>query len=71
MANTKHSFDYEYNSGTWDPLCLKCKLGWHALYNNAYENYERTNIGETNIEFINRTVPCITDEEAAIKRLLE
>lgn len=70
MSNTKHDLiwinSYEF--------CVKCKTEWNKLYGDSVkifdykEPYDRNEIA---INFVNRVNPCLTDEEAMIKNLLE
>lgn len=68
MSNINHNIhddDIDAN-----PKCLKCELSWHFLYTKA-SKIRRFFENETAIEYVNKVYPCITDEEAIIKKLLE
>lgn len=68
MSNTNHNvINYE---STFNMFCTKCKCSWDELYYKAFKLKVEYLI-ESNIEIVNRIIPCITDEEAIIKELLE
>jgi hypothetical protein len=68
VPNTNHNFDnFEIE---FDTICLKCKSTWIMLYIVA-QSRKSINKQETKLEFINRVYPCLTDEEALIKKALE
>lgn len=50
--------------------CLKCGQTWERLYYKSLA-FERLNFAVSAIDFVNRALPCLSDEEAIVKKLLE
>jgi hypothetical protein len=66
MQNLKHNFDDNIAF-----ICLKCNCYYSDLYLQAFDGPVEKDSKEGNISFINRVNPCISDEEALIKKALE
>ncbi len=71
MTNTNHKFSDIIPPYHYERYCLKCNRLWHSLYTQAAGSKDRINKDERNIDFVNKVIPCITDEEALIKKALE
>lgn len=54
-------------------ICSRCKTPWIDLYHTVIsnKNNKRLNLEETNLDFVNRCNPCLTDDELIIKNIIE
>lgn len=69
MSNRKHSFrtgdDYRLK-------CKKCGKSGYDLFTEYFANGGKKGCStEVTISYLNKIMPCLTDEEVIIKRLLE
>ncbi len=71
MKNFKHDFIKYNKDKVYDSLCTKCNQSLWLLYDKSCIDYDHSFLNELHVDFINRTNPCITDEEALIKKALE
>jgi hypothetical protein len=66
--NNKHEFVFSTNR---IEFCFKCNERLYNLINAADKANVSQYAGETYGDYVDRAIPCLTDEEIIIKKALE
>lgn len=66
-----NGFKHEFSPAPFQKNCLRCNVPWFELLKKAESTGAKTIIGETNLDYVNRQIYCISDDEYIIKKLLE
>ncbi len=68
MSDRKHKYKRTYSG---EEYCIKCGVYFEKLFRSSIKISKYENLSEIYADYVNRILPCLTDEEVIIKKALE